>query len=69
MNNPMELIKLITNPQQYVMDIAKNNTNPLLPQLIEMAKKNDMQGLENFARNMFKQQGQDFDQIKSMFKN
>lgn len=68
MNNPMELIKLITNPQQYVMDIAKNNTNPLLPQLIEMAKKNDTQGLETFARNMFKEQGQDFDKIMSMFK-
>ena len=59
------------NPKNMVMNMLKGNTNPIFANLIEMANKNDVKGLENFARNYMKEQGKDFDKefndFKSMF--
>lgn len=59
------------NPKNMVMNMLKGNTNPIFANLIEMANKNDVKGLENFARNYMKDQGKDFDKefndFKSMF--
>lgn len=68
MNNPLDLIKMIKNPQQFVMDYMKKTSNPMLNNLIDMANKGDAKGVENFARNMFKEKGQDFDEIMKIFK-
>ena len=75
MNNPMQIInfiKGIKNPKQAVMNMIGNNTNPMLKNLIEMAEKGDEKGVEDFARNLYKQQGRDFDaeynQIMNNFK-
>ena len=73
--NPLNMIKGmmgIGNPKDMVMNMLKENTNPIFANLIEMANKNDVKGLENFARNYMKEQGKDFDKefndFKSMFK-
>ena len=59
------------NPKNIVMNMLKNNTNPIFDNLIEMANKNDTKGLEQFARNYMKDNGRDFDKefndFKSMF--
>ena len=75
MNNPMQfmnMLKGIKNPKQTVINMARNSNNPMLKNLIEMAEKGDMQGVENFARNIYKEQGKDFDkeynEIKEFFK-
>lgn len=68
MNNPLEFIKMIKNPQEFVTNYMKQNSNPMLNNLIQMAQKGDKQGLETFARNFFKEKGQDFDDIMSNFK-
>lgn len=68
-NNPLDLIQLIKNPKQYVMNMAKQTPNPMLNNLVQMAEKNDMKSLESFARNMFKEQGQNYDEIAAMFNN
>lgn len=68
MNNPLEILKMIKNPKEFIMNYAKQNNNPMMNNLMEMAEKNDVQGLENFARNLFKEQGQNFDDIKNLFK-
>jgi hypothetical protein len=39
----------------------------MLKNLIEMAEKGDYQGIENFARNYYKEQGKDFDKEYSQF--
>ena len=66
--NPMEQIKKIgmlfkgiKNPKQAVMNLMKQNNNPIFNNLTDMADKGDVQGIENFARNIFKEHGQDFD--------
>lgn len=68
MNNPLDLIKAIKNPQEFIMNFIKQNNNPLLNNLIQMAQNGDKKGVETFARNYFKEMGQDFDDIMSNFK-
>ena len=50
------------NPKEIVMQIVKSNNNPILNNLIHMAEKGDYKGIENFARNIFKEQGRNFDE-------
>ena len=72
--NPLNMIKGMMgnmNPKNIVMNMLKNNTNPIFANLIEMANKNDVKGLEQFARNYMKDNGRDYDkefnEFKSMF--
>ena len=72
--NPLNMMKGMMgniNPKNMVMNMLKGNTNPIFANLIEMANKNDVKGLEKFARNYMKEQGKDFDKefndFKSMF--
>ena len=64
MNNPMQLMNMlkgIKNPKDAVINMIKSNNNPMIKNLVEMAEKGDSQGVENFARNLYQQQGRDFD--------
>lgn len=75
MNNPIETIKNLIasgkNPKEVVMQLVGNTNNPVFNNLIEMAKKGDYNSIENFARNVFKEQGRDFDgelkKVQSLF--
>lgn len=70
--NPMQLLKIFINrgmnPQQILGNMMKNNSNPVFSNLIEKAKTGDVKDVENFARNLFKEQGRDFDKEFSEFK-
>lgn len=72
MNNPMEImqmIKNVKNPKEFVMNyVNKNNNNPIVQNLMQMAQKNDKKGLEQFATNFFKEQGMDFQEIIKNFR-
>lgn len=57
----MKMIKGVKNPKVLVMDMLKNNNNPMIKNLAEMGEKGDTKGVENFARNFFKEKGRDFD--------
>lgn len=70
--NPLNMIKGMMgnmNPKNIVMNMLKNNTNPIFANLIEMANKGDTKGLEQFARNYMKEQGKDFDKEFNEFKS
>lgn len=67
MNDIITFIKAIKNPQEFVLQSLSTNTNPMVKNLVEMAKNNDRQGIENFARNYFKEQGKDLDEILALF--
>jgi hypothetical protein len=72
MNNPMQfmnMLKGIKNPKDAVINMIKTNNNPMVKNLVEMAEKGDSQGVENFARNLYQQQGRDFDKEFSEFMN
>lgn len=70
--NPMDMIKGMIgkmSPEQIVMNMVGKNINPMYSNLIKMAQNGDKDGVENFARNMFKQQGRDFDKEYNDFMN
>lgn len=72
MNNMMDFIKGMlgkTNPQQIVMNMIKNNSNPIIANLISMAQQGNTAGVENFARNYLKENGKDYDSEFSNFMN
>lgn len=73
MNNSMQMMSLlkgIKNPKEAVISMIKSNNNPMVKNLVEMAEKGDSEGIETFARNMFKEQGRDFDfEIKQFMNN
>lgn len=61
MNNPLDLIKMITNPREFVMNYMKQNGNPILSNMVEQAEKGNMKEVEKIARNLCNQKGMDFD--------
>ena len=72
MNNPMQfmnMLKSIKNPKEAVINMIKSNNNPMVKNLVDMAEKGDNEGIEKFARNMFKEQGRDFDSEIKQFMN
>ena len=64
--DPMQLIMQIRqgkNPQQLMISILEGeaSTNPVMENLLNMAKDNRTADIEQFARNLAKEQGIDFD--------
>ena len=59
--NPMQFLKGIKNPQQFVMNMLGQNQTPIGMQLINLAKTGDKTQIENFARNICKERRIDFD--------
>lgn len=66
----MQMMKATRNPQQTVMNMLENQVgqNPMAKNLLELAKHNDVKGVENVARNIMKEQGLDFDEEFNNFK-
>ena len=72
MNNPIQLmnmLKSIKNPKEAVINMVKSNNNPMVKNLVEMAEKGQNDKIEEFARNLFKEQNRDFDKEFGEFMN
>jgi hypothetical protein len=70
MNNPMQfmnMLKGIKNPKETVINMVKSNNNPMVKNLVEMAENGNYKGVEDFARNIYAQQGRNFDKEFSDF--
>lgn len=69
--NPMQMLQAFLmkgfSPQKIVEQMAGNN--PMMANLMKMANAGDTNGVEKFARNMFKEKGRDFDKEFSAFKS
>ena len=71
--NPQYFIQMIMsgkNPEQMMMDFLRQNMagTPMGNNLLQLAQQGDKKGIENVARNYFKQQGKDFDKEFQMFR-
>ena len=53
--NPIEFMKGIKNPQQFVMNTLKQNQDPMAIQLMQMVKNGNINQIEQFARNICKE--------------
>lgn len=72
--NPMDLIQMIRNgqnPQQTMLSILEEQAqaNPFEANLLQLAKNNDIAGIEQIARNIAESRGLDFDKEFTNFKN
>ena len=69
--NPIQMLQNFImkgfSPQKIVEQIT--GSNPMVSTLIKMANAGDTNGVENFARNMFKEKGRDFDKEFSEFRS
>ena len=64
MNNPMQIINMLKgmkSPKEAVISMVKSNNNLMIKNLVEMAENGNSKGVEDFARNLYAQQGRDFD--------
>lgn len=60
------------NPMQFLQSMMSNNQimkNPMARNAIEMMQKGDMQGVEQMARNLCKENGVDADEIMKQMKS
>ena len=65
MNNPMQfmnMLKGIKSPKDAVINMIKSNNNPMIKNLVEMAEKGQNDKIEEFARNLYREQNRNFDQ-------
>lgn len=65
--NPIQILQNFLgkggNVQQLLMQVMSmtQNNNPMINNLMNMANSGNSQGIENFARNFFRDRGRDFD--------
>ena len=67
--NPEYFIQMIRqgkNPEQLMMDFLQKQMGD--SPLLSMAQRRDSRGIEQFARNYYKQQGKDFDKEFQAFR-
>ena len=71
MNNPIEMIKGLMSkgesPQQMITNMISQNSHPMIQNLMKIAQNGNTQEVENFARNICKEKGIDFDKEFSNF--
>ncbi len=71
--NPMQIMQFIRgggNPQQMMMNMLEQQSgnNPMMANLLNLAKQNKTGDIEQIARNMLKEQGRDYDKEFANFK-
>ena len=69
--NPFQMLGAMKNPQEFMQNIMNNNEimkNPIAKNIIDMAQKGDVEGIEQMGRNIAKEKGIDFDKAFSDFK-
>ena len=62
----IQMIKQGKNPEQLMMDFLQRQMGD--SPLLGMAQRRDGRGIEQFARNYYKQQGKDFDKEFQAFR-
>lgn len=71
--NPMQMMQFIRssgNPQQLMMNMLEQQSgnNPMIANLLNLAKANKTSDIEQVARNLLKEQGKDYDKEFANFK-
>ena len=69
--NPFQMLGAMKNPQEFIQQMMNNSQimqNPMAKNIIDMAQKGDVAGIEQMGRNIAKEKGIDFDKAFSDFK-
>ena len=69
--NPVQMLQSFLgrgmSPQQIINQMS-GNKNPMITNLMNMMQTGNSKGVEDFARNIFKEKGRDFDKEFGEFK-
>lgn len=71
MNNPINIIQVLGNPQQFLQKVIGNNQimgNPMARNAVEMMQNGNAQGIEQMARNLCKEKGLNADDVMNQLK-
>lgn len=73
-NNPMQILQMIRkggNPQQIMLNLMEQQMSgtPMGDNLIQLAKNGNSRDIKSIARNIFSQNGRDFDSEFNNFRN
>lgn len=71
--NPMQMVQMIKNgynPQQLLLSVMQNQApnNPMINNLLNLARNGQTSEIEQIARNLYSQNGRDFDAEFQRFK-
>ena len=67
MMNPLQLMKAMRNPQEFMKQAMNNSnimSNPIAKNALEMYQKGDTKGLQDMAENLAKERGTTVDDMK-----
>lgn len=69
--DPLTILSLLKsgNPKNAVLQLAQNNNDPTIRNLIQMAQSGNMNGVQQFAENFFRQRGTDLNTQMNIFMN
>ena len=71
MMNPLQFMKAIRNPQEFMQKMMENSQvmqNPIAKNAMEMYQKGDTKGLQSMAENLCKERGTTPQQVQEMIK-
>ena len=71
MMNPLQLMKAMRNPQEFMQKMMENSQvmqNPIAKNAMEMYQKGDTKGLQSMAENLCKERGTTPQQVQEMIK-
>jgi hypothetical protein len=66
MNNPMQLMQMMKNPQA-ILQQAMQSGNPIIKNAIEMYQRGDSKGIEELARNLCSEKGTTYEEMLKKF--
>ena len=72
MNNPMQLLQAIRNPQQFIQNAMKNSQimkNPIAKNAIEMYQKGDSKGINDLMNNLCNERGISTEEAQNKIKS
>lgn len=70
MNNDfLTMLSQFKNPKEAVMKIIGQNANPFQKNLIDLANQGNIEELKKIGRNLYKQQGKNFDDTLSQLES
>ena len=68
MNNPMQLMQMMKNPQAFLQQ-AMQSGNPIVKNAIEMYQRGDKEGINQLAQNLCKERGTSYEEMVNQLKN
>lgn len=72
MNNKMQILQAMRNPQQFIQNAMQNSQimqNPIAKNAIEMYQKGDSKGINDLMNNLCKERGISPDEAQSKIKS